>query len=162
MLTNSCLSKDGYIINQGKLKAIQYGKYTSDYNGCGWIATYNAVKLMGEKEEVENIISYLNHYTIVKGKFGTNPIGIKKYLKKKKFKLKSTFRINKFNDYAKHSYEGIVLYLWNGSCHYVAFQKSGEQYRFLNEIYGKEDDIRTMKDFIKDAGVNIAYLITIR
>ena len=35
MLIKNSLSKKGYIIDQAKLNTIPYGKYTSDYNGCG-------------------------------------------------------------------------------------------------------------------------------
>jgi len=161
MLASNSLSKDGYIINQSKLNTIPYGKYTSDYNGCGWIATYNAMKLLGEKVDVENIIDYLNHYTIIKGKLGTNPAGIKNFFKERSFSLKSTSHVEKFNSYSKNCGAGIILYLSNQTAHYVAFNKSGEQYHFYNDIYGKEDDIRTMDQFLKEVKFNIAYLIAI-
>lgn len=41
-------SKDGFIIDQARLTNIRYGVFTSDINGCGWIAAYNFLKRMGE------------------------------------------------------------------------------------------------------------------
>ena len=35
------------VIDQSRLGNYQYGRYTSDFNGCGWMAVYNMLHSMG-------------------------------------------------------------------------------------------------------------------
>ncbi len=134
MLTNNSLSRDGLIINQSKLKAIPYGKYTSDYNGCGWIATYNAMKMLGEKVDEQEIIEYLNKYNILDGKLGTNSFGIKKYFEEQNVEFKSVFLSKRLQ--TKKNAVGILLYTDGKSAHYVAFQRENSKFHFYNDVYG--------------------------
>lgn len=157
MLTNNSLSRDGLIINQSKLKTIPYGKYTSDYNGCGWIATYNAMKLLGEKVEVKEIIRYLDKYNILDGKVGTNPIGIKKYFEEQNLSFRSSVLSKRLQ--AKKHAVGILLYTDGKSAHYVAFQRENRQFHFYNDVYGKENDIRTLDEFFQGKKVPLWFLI---
>ncbi|MBP3701639.1 MAG: hypothetical protein J6I64_07100, partial [Lachnospiraceae bacterium] len=39
-------SRDGYLIHQGRLAGVRYGRKTSKDTGCGWIACYNVLKYM--------------------------------------------------------------------------------------------------------------------
>ena len=48
-------SKDGYIINQGLTQHIHNGRYDSAYNGCGWIAAYNFLKINGVSMRSEKL-----------------------------------------------------------------------------------------------------------
>jgi len=157
MLTSDSLSSNGLIINQSKLKTIPFGKYTSDYNGCGWIATYNAMKLLDEKVEAEDIISYLNRYTIFDGKWGTNPLGIKKYFKEKNYPYRSAFLSKRLQ--AKKNAVGIILYTDRNIYHYVAFQREHNKFHFYNDIYGDENDVRTFEEFLGDKKIPLWYII---
>ena len=51
---------DDLIYNQTKIPKEQwrYGLRTSAATGCGWIATYNALRLMGYAAEPEELIRY--------------------------------------------------------------------------------------------------------
>lgn len=61
----------------------QYNDLYSDYNGCGWIATYNALLLMGKRVKPSSIIKWYesNNGLILNGLFGTNPLSIAKYFR---------------------------------------------------------------------------------
>lgn len=157
MSTNNYLSSDGLIINQSKLKTIPYGKYTSDYNGCGWIATYNTMKLLGEKVEANEIIQHLNKYNVLDGKLGTNPFGIKKYFEGQNLDFRSSFLSKRLH--AKKNAIGIILYTDGKSAHYVAFQRENRKFHFYNDIYGKEDDVRTLEEFFHGKKVPLWYII---
>lgn len=157
MLLCSTLSNDGLIINQSQLKTIPYGKYTSDYNGCGWIATYNVMKLLGEKVEVEEVLQYLNKYTILDGRFGTNPFGIKKYFQEQNYDFRYAFLSRRLQ--AKKNAIGIILYTDFKNIHYVAFRREDRKFHFYNDIYGKEDDIRTLDEFLEGKKIPLWYLI---
>ncbi|WP_313130302.1 hypothetical protein [Anaerocolumna sp.] len=157
MLLSSSVTNDGLIINQSELKTIPYGKYTSDYNGCGWIATYNAMKLLGEKVEVEEVLYYLNKYTILEGRFGTNPFGIKKYFEEQNYDFRHAFLSRKLK--AKKNAVGILLYTDCKIVHYVAFRREDRKFHFYNDIYGKENDLRTLDEFLQGKKIPLWYLI---
>ena len=55
---------DDLIYNQTKIPKEQwrYGLRTSADTGCGWIATYNALRLMGYKAEPEELIRYFSEF----------------------------------------------------------------------------------------------------
>lgn len=156
MLTSDSMSSDGLIINQSKLETIPYGKYTSDYNGCGWIATYNAMKMLGKKVEEKEIIQYLNKYNVLDGKLGTNPFGIKKYFEEQNLDFRSSFLSKKLQ--AKKDSVGILLYTDGKIAHYVAFKRENRKFHFYNDVYGKEDDVRTLDEFFQGKKIPLWYI----
>ncbi|QIK70595.1 hypothetical protein G7062_09895 [Erysipelothrix sp. HDW6C] len=139
-------SKDGYIINQGLTQHIHNGRYDSAYNGCGWIAAYNFLKINGVSMRSEKVRTQLR--LIMKGKFGTNPFSLYRFLRRNGFPVQRTYRLRKSKNYNS----GIVLYFTGKTLHYVAFYKTSEDtYRFLNATYGLENDIRAFPQFIDES-----------
>jgi hypothetical protein len=65
---------DDLIYNQTKIPKNQwrYGFRTSAATGCGWIATYNALRLMGYRAKHEELIRYYERQLpLVHGNAGT-------------------------------------------------------------------------------------------
>ena len=63
------------IYNQTKIPKEQwrYGFRTSAATGCGWIATYNALALLGYAPDAEELIRYYEHQLpLIHGNVGTN------------------------------------------------------------------------------------------
>ena len=59
------------IYNQTKIPKDQwrYGLRSSAATGCGWIATYNALRLMGYYSKPENLIRYYDRQLpLIQGK----------------------------------------------------------------------------------------------
>lgn len=54
-MCEQAFSSDGYLIDQSKTGMLPYGNYDSSYNGCGWIAAYNALKAAGRTIPYETI-----------------------------------------------------------------------------------------------------------
>ena len=69
--------------------------------------------------------------------------------------------VKKFDAYSKKCDAGIILYCADETCHYVAFERRGRKQHFYNDIYGKENDIRTMDAFMSGVKFNMAYLFVI-
>ncbi len=40
-------TSDGFIMDQAQFTDYPYGKFTSDWNGCGWIAVFNLMHARG-------------------------------------------------------------------------------------------------------------------
>lgn len=162
MINPKAITSDGYIINQSLLSNIKYGKYTSDYNGCGWISAYNSLISLGKSPKYTEVISDLQNHSIFNGLFGTNPLYFNKYFSQKGYKVKINLCKKKFNAAASSCTTNIILYFHSKGAHFVSFKSLGNgKYHFYNDIYGKEDDIRTMDQFLDQTGFLPAMLISI-
>lgn len=124
-----------YIYDQNSTKNIKYGKYSSDYNGCGWIAVYNYLnyKIPASRyDEIEQrinfIIESLSNGIWFNGKFGTRISQICKYLRKTEHvDAKLTRKIN------LDIKRGILFYFTGSTFHYTFFHiLNNGLYRFYN------------------------------
>ena len=141
-ISKEAFSAEGYITDQRKLVNVAYGKYTSDYNGCGWIAAYNLFRLCGIAAEPDEVRADLEKRLKFGGKFGTFPTELKRYLQKKldvKMKIRSRKSVAKMC-----SGRGILLYWTGKSAHNAVFcrcEESEDKFRVLN-VSEKADDER--------------------
>ena len=64
-------------------KDIKFGFSTSDQNGCGWIAAYNAMILLGHQQQIADVVKYFDgaFRTILFGVFGVAPHAITGYFR---------------------------------------------------------------------------------
>ena len=103
------------IYNQTKIPKDQwrYGFRTSAATGCGWIATYNALQLMGYKSEPEELIRYYEHqFPLVHGNAGTSILGPALFFKHHGFYVQVVSDREKFDDLVKDSAVCILFYYW--------------------------------------------------
>lgn len=157
----TAFSKDGYIINQGVFTDLPFGKYPSSENGCGWIAVYNYLKLQKKEADMEKIRNQLAHTLFLGGKAGMSVVLLYLYLRII-LRCNVKFHIHLSNTAAKlYIPSGILMYHTGKSFHFIAIQhKKKDQYRFLNGIYGREQDIRTIRTFLKEH-CNFPFLVAI-
>jgi len=157
----AAFSKDGYIINQGAFTDLMFGKYPSSQNGCGWIAVYNYLKLQKKQADMEKIRTQLAHTLFLGGKAGMSVILLYFYLlifEKCKVKLHICLK----NTASKLCIpSGILMYHTGKSFHFIAIKQEGKgQYRFFNGVYGREQDVRTIRAFLKEHS-NFPFLVAI-
>ena len=81
-LPPEALSPDGYIIDQGRMSGVRYGRFGSDYNGCGWIAAYNLLRRCGKDMSPEQTRDALGKKLRLGGRFGTFPLALRKFLRR--------------------------------------------------------------------------------
>lgn len=147
----TAFSKDGYIINQNALSNLPFGKYPSSQNGCGWIAVYNYLKRQNKPADIEKIRNQLSHTLFLGGKAGMSVVLLYLYLRIFSG-CRVKFRIHTFTTASKlYIPSGILMYHTGKSFHFITinYQSKG-QYRFLNAVYGREYDIRTIRTFLKE------------
>lgn len=78
-----------YIEQQNSLKKYIYGNHNADYNTCEVIATYNALKALGDKDNKtfpELIQIFETSGIVLKGEWGTSPISVNKYFENHGYK----------------------------------------------------------------------------
>ena len=103
----------------------RYGFRSSAAVGCGWIATYNALRLMGYRVSPEGLIRYFERQVpLLNGNTGTVFFGPGLYFKKWGFPVQITADRKGFDELAKKSDVCILFYRWHEGirlgAHFVA------------------------------------------
>ena len=106
---------DDLIYNQTKIPKNQwrYGLRTSAATGCGWIATYNTLRLMNYRARPEELIRYYERqFPIVHGNAGTSILGPALFFIHHGFPVEVVSDRAKFDQKAKESDVCILFYYW--------------------------------------------------
>ena len=125
-------------------KDFRMGLRSSDKNGCGWIAAYNAMILLGNPQRPADVIKRFDASSLVFGFLGTNPLYISGYFKEKGYDVEfsSILTSRKTREsLAQNATVGILLYAHSSGMHYVTFQWTGTEYNIYN--VGSSDYIKT-------------------
>jgi len=130
------------IDNQNRSPANQVRMGTRDglnegwYNGCGWIATYNSLLILGDPRHPAEIIRYFEASggTVFGGVFGTYPNSIESYLNSLGFNANHTIfpQLSMDIDEAiKASRVCILAYVHTNAAHYVTVEYKEDIDRFV-------------------------------
>ena len=145
----------GLIYNQTKIPKdqLRYGLRSSAAVGCGWIAVYNALVLMGYRAKPEELLRYFEGMLpLIHGNAGTTIPAPAICLKQMGFGVKVTSDREKFDDLAKDSDVCILFYrwtkLWKYGAHFVALEHKDGQFVGYNtytnstgpDVYGQSLD----------------------
>jgi RHS repeat-associated protein len=120
---NKSFSFSGYIYNQssGPASKLRFGAFPGSSNGCGWIATYNALKMLGRWTHPADIIyEYELRSPKLAGLIGVMPIPIVNYFRNRGYRVKLSFNINEFDSIAKRSGAVIICFAYKWGVHYYA------------------------------------------
>ena len=117
------------IYNQHAIPADQwrYGFRTSAATGCGWIATYNALRLMGYRVDIQELINwYERMLPLIHGNAGTTIPAPALRFKTWGFPVNLVLDQKKFDEAAKQADVCLLFYRWRKGCrfgaHFVALQ----------------------------------------
>lgn len=123
------------IYNQTKIPKEQwrYGLRSSAVTGCGWIATYNALRLLGYNTDVEKLIaSYERMVPLIHGNAGTTFFAPAIKFKKWGFPVDVVMNRERFDEAARAADVCILFYHWHKGlkfgAHFVALHKQGEDF----------------------------------
>jgi len=106
------------------------------YNGCGWVATYNALILLGNPRHPAEIVRYFEESggTVFDGVFGTYPNTIVAYLSSLGYYVNHTLfpQITKnIDDAIKASHVSILAYVHTSAAHYVTIEYNEDIDKFI-------------------------------
>ena len=126
---------DDMIYNQKKIPKEQwrYGFRSSAATGCGWIAVYNALRLMNYRAEPEALIRYFEwQLPLIHGNAGTTIPGPALFFQQKGFPVKVTARRREFDEAVKRSDVSILFYRWRRKwkfgAHFVTVRWNGSEF----------------------------------
>ena len=120
---------DDMIYNQHDIPADKwrYGFRTSAATGCGWIATYNALRLLGYRVDIDELITwYERSLPLIHGNVGTSiPAPVIRF-RTWGFPVEMVLDQKKFDDAAKNADVCLLFYRWRKGyrfgAHFVALQ----------------------------------------
>lgn len=160
------------IFNQNHIPKEQwrYGFRSSAATGCGWIATYNALHLMGYHAEPEQLIRmYEKMLPLVHGNTGTNAFAPALCFKKWGFPVELVVRREKFDQAAKDSDVCILFYHWKREwklgAHFVALRHTANGfvgYNTFKNSTGPDRYGQSLSEWLKERKYFGAVLICIR
>ena len=148
----------------------RYGLRTSAAVGCGWIATYNALRLMGYWAQPEKLIHmYEWMLPLVHGNGGTTILAPALVFKRWGFPVKLVADRKKYDEAAKDSDVCIVFYHWRKKwklgAHFVALHHTEEGfigYNTYTTSTGPDHYGESLAAFLKRCKYFGAVLMTIK
>ncbi|MBQ9519402.1 MAG: hypothetical protein IJR59_05875 [Firmicutes bacterium] len=158
---NKSFGVTGFIFSQRSTAVAQmrYGKKQMWYNGCGIIAVYNALLLLGERPDFRNVTEYYEkHGKWFWGLLGTKPWRLTGFIKKSGFKAKLTR--------PKYADNGVYLItVWNKrpGMHFMALNKTDNGIQVYNGYHRRDtyDLYPDFDTFFKDTGIKCLMLLKI-
>lgn len=166
---NQGKERRGYIYNQkeGWASKLWFGFFRSSYNGCGWIATYNAAIMLGRHIDASDIISeYEMTGAVLYGVMGVQPYAITHFFRFRKYKVTVTYNVNKFDTVAKKHKANIIWYWFDRvNAHYVAIKWDGKKfvgYNTFSNSSGPDDWGKSIKAFLNRRDYRASLLISIK
>ena len=160
------------IHNQKRIPKEQwrYGFRSSAAVGCGWIATYNALRILGYKAKPEDLIRYYERQLpLIHGNAGTSFWGPALFFRQQGFSVEVVARRERFDETARNADVSIVFYHWRNKwkfgAHFVTVEHKDGKFVGYNtysnssgpDLYGESLD-----GFLKKKKYFGAVLITIR
>ena len=160
------------IYNQREIPKEQwrYGFRSSAATGCGWIATYNALRLLGYRAEPEDLIRYYERQLpLIHGNAGTSFWGPAVCFRQWGFPVTVELRQDRFDALAKESDVCILFYHWQKKwkfgAHFVALHHTENGFVGYNTYRNSKGEDRygeSIADFLKRKNFYGAVLIGIR
>lgn len=163
---------DDLIYNQTKIPKDQwrYGLRSSAATGCGWIATYNALRLMDYQAEPEELIRYYERQLpLIHGNAGTIIQGPAFFFRGAGFPVETLSVTERFDEAVKNADVAILFYYWRRKlklgAHFVTVQyKNGKftGYNTFRTSDGPDDYGESLEGYIKKCGFFLPFLITVK
>ena len=150
---------DDLIYCQEKIPKEQwrYGFRSSAATGCGWIATYNALRLMGYRAKPEELIRYYERQVpLINGNLGTMLFGPALRFHQWGFPVQVVLDRSKFDQAAKDADVCILFYRWlkkyKYGAHFVALHHTEDGFVGYNTYRTSSGPDRygsSLDDFLK-------------
>lgn len=163
---------DGLIYNQRDIPKdqLRYGFRSSAATGCGWVATYNGLKLMGYRAEKKDLIRYYERQLpLIHGNAGTSFWGPALCFRQWGFPVTVEFHKDRFDALVDESDVCILFYRWRRKwklgAHFVALHRTERGivgYNTYRTSTGPDSYGSSLSGFLKEKHYFGAVLIGIK
>lgn len=162
---NRIAEDKGFIENQNLYNDMHYGVSTMAESGCGVIAVYNALKVLGLNESgsegtpsLPNLISIFEGSGItMAGQFGTGPKAVADFFKKRGIDVKIAYEESRYAVVAKSRKVSIITIFNNKDrlhdfVHTMCISNEGE-YLILHNSNGRKAIYSSMRELLQGCGI---------
>ena len=148
----------------------RYGLRSSAAVGCGWIATHNALRIMGYETDIPKLIRYYEQQLpLIHGNAGTSFWGPGLLFRQWGFPVKVSVRTGEYDALAKEADACILFYLWHSSrklgTHFVALHHTDKGfigYNTYTNSKGPDHYGESLEGFLKRKKYCATFLVAIR
>jgi len=148
----------------------RYGFRSSAATGCGWIATYNALRLLGKPACPRDVIRhYERMLPLWHGNAGTTCFAPLIYFRRAGFRAELTLRRSEFDEKAKQADVCILFYRWRRKwklgAHFVALHHTDAGFIGYNTYCNSKGPDRygeSLDAFLEKRGYFGSLLLTIK
>ena len=139
---------------------LRYGLRTSAATGCGWIAPYNALRILGKRADKAELIRWYERLLpLLHGHAGTSIWGPAAFFRRHGFRVRTELRREKFDALVADSKVCILFYYWRKGlkigAHFVALHKTDRGiigYNTYKNSKGPDDYGDSLDAFLKKRG----------
>lgn len=151
ILNDRVFDDEGFIINQGMMKDIPFGWFDTKAKGCGWIAAWNLLKMLGQETTMERCAKELERGAFLGEMMGENLFKLYFWLKKQGVPVTMSLPSNTAaRKKIAASSCGIILYSHTRGAHYVTYRNLGKgSVQIYNAVYGRRNHVMTSAAFMK-------------
>ena len=139
---------------------LRYGFRSSAATGCGWIATFNALRILGKRADKQELIRwYERQLPLIHGNAGTSFWGPAAFFRRHGFHVTMEVRRDRFDALAERSKVCILFYYWRKGIklggHFVALHKTDRGiigYNTYKNSAGPDPYGDSLDEFLKKRG----------
>ena len=139
---------------------LRYGLRTSAATGGGWIATYNALRILGKRADKAELIRWYERLLpLIHGNAGTSIWGPAAFFRRHGFRVRTELRREKFDALVADSKVCILFYYWRKGlkigAQFVALHKTDRGiigYNTYKNSKGPDDYGDSLDAFLKKRG----------
>ena len=154
--------KDDLICCQRRIpkEELRYGLRSSAATGCGWIATYNALRILGKRADKQALIRYYERQLpLLHGNTGTSIWGPAAFFKYHGFRIRTELRRERFDALVEEADVCVLFFYWRRGIkvggHFVALHKTDRGiigYNTYNNSEGPDHYGPSLDAFLKKRG----------
>lgn len=142
-LSNYYNNTNGFIFNQTSdiVCDYRYGFNTVGPYGCGLVATYNALLLLENQTEAQNVVP-MNFHDVIReyeqsgllayGCWGLHPLGIAQFFIERDYDVNISFDKMIYDTAIQNSIASVLFYTYDFGNHYVAVEHDAKEYLIYN------------------------------
>lgn len=144
---------DGLLYDQSKLGGVKFGWFSSDRNGCGWVAVYNVLRLLGDPHPACEVRAALERGLLLGGACGAHLVQLAWYLCREGHSVAVSVLPLRFARLARDAGACVLLYWHRRGAHFVALRVEGDRLHFYNAGRGAVADLSDFPEFLRERGV---------
>ena len=131
---------------------LRLGIKSSAYVGCGWVATYNAMIMLGNRIDPCDIIrEYEINGVFLYGTFGVHQTAVARFFINRGYDVTISFNVEEYDRIARKNDANVMFVSHSNGGHFSAFRWNGTHYSGYNTYANRTESIdieTTLEEYV--------------